>query len=124
MTFPMTTTEEALRLSRAMVECYCECEQDLTFGQWVFATCYPELVAELLPSGRDFCGAQRTNDGKSYLGGMLMSGSLPAEPVRQFLGSQGSDSRRISKRGEATDISKMVNSSVSRSWLAQSSAHR
>ena len=62
---------------------------DKTFGCWVLDTFYPDVVAEALPNGRDFCGAQRTTDAKYYLLGLLRRGNLDLTTLQdRFQGAQ------------------------------------
>lgn len=76
---------DASSLARQAVERYCSESRQQTFGEWVLQTFYSQLDYSSLSRMRDFCGAQRTTDGKFYLIGMLSRGTLPAQPLRDAL---------------------------------------
>lgn len=52
-----------------------------TLGEWVLGKFYPDIDLYALVNARDFMGADRTHDGRMYLGGMLRTGSLSTEPL-------------------------------------------
>lgn len=52
-----------------------------TLGEWVLGKFYPDIDQYALVNARDFMGADRTHDGRMYLGGMLRTGSLSTEPL-------------------------------------------
>jgi hypothetical protein len=83
----LVSTEDALRLARKTQERYLKSGTDRTFGDWVMVTIFPDLEVDFLKF-RDFCGAQRTEDGRIYLVGKLLSGSLPDAQLRKYLGEE------------------------------------
>lgn len=89
---PGISAGEARVLSLAAVEAYARDGElveflNETFGQWVLSTVYQKAALDL-SSERDFRYAQRTEDARIYLSGMLQRGELPAEPLRQYLQAQ------------------------------------
>jgi hypothetical protein len=74
---------DAIALARKLESRYIAADERKTFRAWILDAFFPEMLIETLPNGRDFYCAERTADVRFYLGGMLMSGSLPVEPLLQ-----------------------------------------
>lgn len=77
-------------LVKAIYKLYCTSNLRVTFGQWVMNRYLPKT-----PIGaewRDFVGAQRDSDAKTYLKGILMSNRISyPQLLAQFLEEAGQD---------------------------------
>ena len=75
------SSEEIVKLTRQVAALYIKEDPRQTFGEWVLEKFYAHINELCLVNARDFVGAQRTFDGRMYLGGMLRTGSLSPEPL-------------------------------------------
>jgi hypothetical protein len=77
--------DKAVGLANIVKQAYINASPQMTMGEWVMKMFYPDIFIETLKSGRDFYCAQRTSDARSYLIGMLVTGSLSASPLQNPL---------------------------------------
>ena len=77
------SSEAIVKLTRQVAALFVREEPCQTFGEWVLEKFYANGEGLNLVNARDFVGAQRTFDGRMYLGGMLRTGSLSPEPLLQ-----------------------------------------
>ena len=75
------SSEEIVVLTHKVVALYLQESPDQTLGEWVLSKFYKNTALYEVGNLRDFSGAQRTIDGRYYLGGMLRSGTLSPEPL-------------------------------------------
>lgn len=75
------SNDEFVQLTLKVAALYVREYPRKTLGEWVLGKFYPDIDQYALVNARDFMGADRTHDGRMYLGGMLRTGSLDAEPL-------------------------------------------
>lgn len=84
MTPTAPTAEAAIAVANALQDEFEAEAPQLTFGQWLLQRVFPDVVLDPFRE-RDFTGAQRTRDARSYLIGMLLSETLPIASAHSYL---------------------------------------
>lgn len=79
----LMSADDIVKLTRNVAALYLREDPFQTFGEWVLSKFYADTSCISLANARDFVGAERTFDGRMYLGGMLHTGSLSPEPLLQ-----------------------------------------
>lgn len=78
--------KDAVDLTDALIKAFeKKTEGSVSFGEWILNNSKMSVEKGFQPKYRDFAGARRTSDARTYLVGFLITGSITKEEVENLL---------------------------------------